>query len=55
MGSAEQGGSRASFNWILLILYILSDAESVISVNGADGIRDVEGKAARVAASSRGK
>ena len=30
-------------------------AQSVISVNGADGIRDVEGKAARVAASSRGK
>jgi len=27
----------------------------VLSVNGADGIRDVEGKAARVAASSRGK
>ena len=27
---------------------------SVLSVNGADGISDVEGKAARVAASSRG-
>jgi len=28
---------------------------SVVSVNGADGIGDVEGKAARVAASSRGE
>jgi hypothetical protein len=29
--------------------------QSVTSVNGADGIGDAEGKAARVAASSRGK
>jgi hypothetical protein len=36
-------------------LDMTSEKRSVSSVNGADGIRDVEGKAARVAASSRGK
>ena len=35
-------------------IYIPKFRQSVISVNGVDGINDVEGKAVRVMASSRG-